>query len=229
MVLLALLVILVVASFSASFEQHSNDSLLLYNRVQCLDSSIRYKKRPFTGKTGKVDVSVSLAILSVDAISSARMDMSCDVYLMQQWFDKRCHWRPLPSKWTPLHSVWKSLQNYHIRLLSKHVYCLGNDTFWVIFKHCALNCKQVCFSAFSEQGSVLTLYSRPAEGSVWTHPGLNNLWQPDTYVLNAKKLSRPETVTHIYAKGIGNFDSLHQSKKMFTFCKIQKSNFCLCT
>ena len=57
---------------------------------------------------------------------------------------------------------------------------------------------------FPEQGSVLTLYSRPAEGSVWTHPGLNNLWQPDTYVLNAKKLSRPETVTHIYAKGIGN-------------------------
>ena len=53
----------------------------------------------------------------------------------------------------------------------------------------------------SGQGSVLTLYSRPAEGSIWTHSGLNNLWQPDTYVLNAKKLSRPETVTHIHAKG----------------------------
>ena len=51
------------------------------------------------------------------------------------------------------------------------------------------------------QGSVLTLYARPSEGPTWTHEGLNNLWQPDTHVLNAKRLSRPETVTHIYATG----------------------------
>lgn len=51
-------------------------------------------------------------------------------------------------------------------------------------------------------GSTLTLYARPGEGSTWTHSGLNNLWQPDTHVLNAKKLSRPETVTHISTKGI---------------------------
>lgn len=104
--MLTVSVILVLSSFSvSSFEQHLNDSILLYNRVPCLDSSIRYKKRPYAGKSGKIDVSVSLAILSVDTISSARMDMSCDVYLMQQWFDKRCHWRPLPSKSTPHHST----------------------------------------------------------------------------------------------------------------------------
>lgn len=51
------------------------------------------------------------------------------------------------------------------------------------------------------QGSVLTLYARPGEGSTWTHAGLDNLWQPDTQVLNAKTLSRPETVTHIQALG----------------------------
>ena len=54
---------------------------------------------------------------------------------------------------------------------------------------------------FLGQGSVLTLYARPSEGSTWTHEGLNNLWQPDTHVLNAKKLTRPETVTNIYAAG----------------------------
>lgn len=47
----------------------------------------------------------------------------------------------------------------------------------------------------------MTLYARPGEGSTWTHAGLNNLWQPDTQVLNAKSLSRPETVTHIRATG----------------------------
>jgi hypothetical protein len=52
------------------------------------------------------------------------------------------------------------------------------------------------------QGVSLTLYARPGEGSAWTHAGLDNLWQPDTHVLNAKKLSRPETVTHIRATGI---------------------------
>ena len=49
---------------------------------------------------------------------------------------------------------------------------------------------------------MLTLYARPGEGSTWTHAGLDNLWQPDTHVLNAKKLTRPETVTYIDALGI---------------------------
>ena len=49
--------------------------------------------------------------------------------------------------------------------------------------------------------STLTLYSRPGDGSAWTHSGLDNLWQPDTQVLNSKKLTRPETVYHL--KNIG--------------------------
>ena len=68
----------------------------LHNRVKCLDNSIRYKKRP----NGTMNVIINMAILSVDAISSSRMDMSCDIYLMQEWFDERCFWKPVPSKFT---------------------------------------------------------------------------------------------------------------------------------
>ena len=35
-----------------------------------------------------------------------------------------------------------------------------------------------------------------------SHPGLSNLWQPDTHFLNAKKSFRPETVTRINFSGL---------------------------
>ena len=35
-----------------------------------------------------------------------------------------------------------------------------------------------------------------------SHPGLANLWQPDTNFLNAKKEDRPEVVTSILSTGI---------------------------
>jgi hypothetical protein len=38
-------------------------------------------------------------------------------------------------------------------------------------------------------------------GNVLSHPGLANLWQPDTHLLNGKKVSKPETITHIYSFG----------------------------
>ena len=44
----------------------------------------------------------------------------------------------------------------------------------------------------------LTIYARP---NGLTHRGLQNLWQPDTHLLNAKKSSEPETVTHIWKRG----------------------------
>ncbi len=45
----------------------------------------------------------------------------------------------------------------------------------------------------------MLLYS--SEGGEMSHPGLTNLWHPDTHVLNAKSSSRPETVTKIRSSG----------------------------
>ena len=44
----------------------------------------------------------------------------------------------------------------------------------------------------------LTLFQTPQGVS---HPGLKNLWQPDTHVLNARTSSTLETVTHIWPAG----------------------------
>ena len=44
----------------------------------------------------------------------------------------------------------------------------------------------------------ITIYARP---NGLTHKGLQNLWQPDTNLLNAKKVENPETVTHIWKRG----------------------------
>ena len=44
----------------------------------------------------------------------------------------------------------------------------------------------------------LTIYSRP---NGLSHRGLQNLWQPDTHLLNAKTTELPETVTHIWKRG----------------------------
>ncbi len=49
------------------------------------------------------------------------------------------------------------------------------------------------------QGSTLLLYQ--TEGGEMSHPGLANLWHPDTHVLNAKSSHRPETVTKIKSSG----------------------------
>ena len=38
-------------------------------------------------------------------------------------------------------------------------------------------------------------------GNVLSHPGLANLWQPDTHLLNAKSIAKPETITHISMMG----------------------------
>ena len=44
----------------------------------------------------------------------------------------------------------------------------------------------------------VTIYARP---NGLTHRGLQNLWQPDTHLLNSKRTALPETVTHIWKRG----------------------------
>ena len=124
-----------------SFEKDIIDGT---NPVKCLDTSIRYRRRP----EPTMFIETQVAILAIDSISSSRMELSSEIYLFHEWYDYNCMWRPLPR-----------------------------------------------------QGNMLTLYERPGEGSVWTHKGLNNLWQPDTQVFNAKIMKRPETVTHIFSTG----------------------------
>jgi len=46
---------------------------------------------------------------------------------------------------------------------------------------------------------VLTLYT--SEGGEMSHPGLANLWHPDTHVLNSKESHRPEVVSKIHSSG----------------------------
>lgn len=67
---------------------------LLENRVSCLDRSLRYRKRP----EKLMEIHTQVAILSIDSISSAKMEMSADVYLIHTWIDDRCKWKPLPRK-----------------------------------------------------------------------------------------------------------------------------------
>ena len=45
----------------------------------------------------------------------------------------------------------------------------------------------------------LTIYTR---SNGLTHKGLQNLWQPDTHILNAKATNISETVTHILQRGM---------------------------
>ena len=58
-----------------------------------------------------------------------------------------------------------------------------------------IRCK---FNATNGQNN-LTIYTRPDGKS---HRGLQNLWQPDTHILNAKAFQNKETVTHIEQRGI---------------------------
>ena len=58
---------------------------LMENRVKCLDMSFMYRKRP--RKTMKIKTQV--AILSIDSISSAKMELSADIYLIHEWMDHR--------------------------------------------------------------------------------------------------------------------------------------------
>ena len=63
----------------------------LENTVKCLDEDFRYRKRP----SKLMEVQSQVAILSIDAISSAKMELSSNVYLEHEWYDHRCIWRPL--------------------------------------------------------------------------------------------------------------------------------------
>ncbi len=70
----------------------TDDDELLENRVSCLDKSLRYRKRP----EKQMQIYSEVAILSIDSISAAKMELSADVYLVHEWRDSRCQWRPLP-------------------------------------------------------------------------------------------------------------------------------------
>ena len=73
--------------------------------------------------------------------------MSGEFYLMQKWFDSRCHFRPMPAPHGPQ--------------------------------------------------SPITMTSGRKE----SHPGLQNLWQPDTQVLNSRKTKIRESTVQIWASG----------------------------
>ena len=54
------------------------------------------------------------------------------------------------------------------------------------------------FDAKNNQ-TTLTIYTRPNGKS---HKGLQNMWQPDTHILNAKSSNTTEIVTHITNRGM---------------------------
>ncbi len=60
--------------------------------------------------------------------------------------------------------------------------------------------RRCAFRGLPGQGTVLTLYS--GQNTETSHPGLANLWQPDTHFLNAKRSAKPEVVTRILSVGI---------------------------
>ena len=72
----------------------------------------------------------------------------------------------------------------------------------------------------------LTIYTRP-NGE--THRGLQNLWQPDTHVLNAKATGemRPEIVTHIWKRGKVCFAIVQNSTSVLRYMDVIYP--CLCS
>lgn len=87
---------------------------LLENRVPCLDKSLRYRKRP----ESLMKIRTQVAVLSINSISSAKMELSADVYLTHDWVDNRCWWRPLKGKPHDHHHQSTRL-DYHFLFISK--------------------------------------------------------------------------------------------------------------
>jgi hypothetical protein len=92
-IILTLLLLILSGEAKQPNDSSNNDNDSLENRVPCLDKSFRYRKRPKSLMTVKSQV----AILSINSLSSAHMDLSTDVYLIHEWSDERCLWRPLPG------------------------------------------------------------------------------------------------------------------------------------
>ena len=70
-----------------------DEDVLLESKVRCLDKSFRYRKRP----ESRMKIMTELAIMSIDSISSAKMELSADVYLIHEWIDRRCSWSAVPG------------------------------------------------------------------------------------------------------------------------------------
>ena len=88
---------------------------MLESRVKCLDKPFRYKKRP----QSTMKIATDVAILSIDSISSAKMELSADVYLIHEWIDRNCAWKPLPGKKSRVSHI---LKKYSLSQKSEHSY-----------------------------------------------------------------------------------------------------------
>ncbi len=71
------------AAASARPNITTNDLKLeqMENSVDCLNKMFRYKKRP----QYKMKIKVQVGILSIDSLSSRKMELTTDVYLTQEW------------------------------------------------------------------------------------------------------------------------------------------------
>ena len=82
---------LIISLFNEVFTLGEDE--LLESKVRCLDKSFRYRKRP----ESRMEIRTELAIMSIDSISSAKMELSADVYLIHEWIDRRCSWSAIPG------------------------------------------------------------------------------------------------------------------------------------
>ena len=85
-----------------------------------------------------------------------------------------------------------------VGILGIHSFCSSNMEMNAdIYLYQSWNDHRCTFDSVTGQHN-LTIYARP---NGLTHRGLQNLWQPDTHLLNAKRIALPETVTHIWKRG----------------------------
>ena len=87
-------IILWICHFIGGVVSKLGEDVLLESKVRCLDKSFRYRKRP----DSNMKIMTELAIMSIDSISSAKMELSADVYLIHEWIDRRCSWSAIPGK-----------------------------------------------------------------------------------------------------------------------------------
>ena len=95
MTILKFAILLWICQFISGVISKLGEDVLLESKVRCLDKSFRYRKRP----DSNMKIMTELAIMSIDSISSAKMELSADVYLIHEWIDRRCSWSAIPGKY----------------------------------------------------------------------------------------------------------------------------------
>ena len=93
MTMIKFAILLWICEFISGVISKLGEDVLLESKVRCLDKSFRYRKRP----NSNMKIMTELAIMSIDSISSAKMELSADVYLIHEWIDRRCSWSAIPG------------------------------------------------------------------------------------------------------------------------------------